>query len=468
MINPLNYIQIRHKLFAIFVLSNILLIVSMWQVFHWSFNKSFVSYATERDQAFVEQMATRAANLYSEFQSWDFLIQESRQEKQWQQTKLDNIHNLTPLPDTPNLDILYPSQYYRTRFLLFSGKQQALIGNGDFDKVLTHEVVLNGETIGYVGLQSIRELVQDQTVRFVKQQSEAFLLISTFMLVIAALLTWPLAQWLSAPISSIRQATRKLAAGEFDTRLRVVGKDELANLGRDFNNLAITLDKTRQARKRWVADTAHELRTPVAILRGEIEAMQDGIIKMTPEALNSLLQETLHIGRMIDDLNQLSMHDMGSLSYHMELIKIDAVLVDTIQSLSRPFEEAGILVDLNIARGEFEMMADADRLFQLFSNLMNNSLKYTNSPGTLTILLCKKDNFIRILFEDSAPGVSDEDKERIFEQFYRVENSRNRMSGGRGLGLAICHNIVEGHHGRISAYHAKAGGLGIKIEFPLN
>ncbi len=462
-------LKIRHKLFAVFVLSNILLIVSMWQVFQWSFDKGFVSYATERDRDFLEQMANRTANLYIYYDDWYFLVQESRMEKEWHQAKLENLRDLIPPPSTPNLDLIYPSQYYRQRFLLFDSQHESIIGKVPFVNAETHAVTVNKKIVGYVGLRSIRELVQDQTLRFVRQQGEAFLLISAFMLAIAALLTWPLAQWLSRPLCSMQRATKKLAAGEYETRIAVKGSDELADLSCNFNNLASTLEHTREARKRWVADTAHELRTPVAILRGEIEAMQDGIIKVSSESLSSLQQETLHLARLIDDLNQLSMHDTGNLNYNMEDVIINDILEQAVKSMSLPFKEAGLELTFEYSQQKpIKTMGDSDRLYQLFSNLMNNSLKYTNAPGKLSVTISVKNKRIVIRFEDSAPGVSEEDKNRIFEQFYRVENSRNRATGGRGLGLTICSSIVDGHQGTIGAYHSPDGGLGIKIEFPLN
>ncbi|WP_394178867.1 ATP-binding protein [Marinomonas posidonica] len=462
-------LKIRHKLFAVFVLSNILLIVSMWQVFQWSFDRGFVSYATERDRDFLEQMANRTANLYIYYDDWYFLVQESRMEREWHKAKLENLRDLVPPPSTPNLDLIYPSQYYRQRFLLFDLQKRPIIGSTPFASAETHAVKVDDRVVGYVGLRSIRELVQDQTLRFVKQQGEAFLLISAFMLAIAALLTWPLAQWLSRPLCSMRMATKKLAAGQFDTRIEVKGTDELADLSCDFNHLACTLENTREARKRWVADTAHELRTPVAILRGEIEAMQDGIIKVTPESLASLQHETIHITRLIDDLNQLSMHDMGSLNYDMEELELNDIVEQAVQAMTLPFNEAGLDIEFeDLENTPITLTGDADRLHQLFSNLINNALKYTNAPGKLKVSLSKQSKKAVILFEDSAPGVSEEEKERIFEQFYRIENSRNRATGGRGLGLAICTNIVNGHQGKINAYHSPIGGLGIKIELPLN
>lgn len=461
--------QIRHKLFLVFVLSNVLLIVSMWQVFQWSFDRGFVTYATERDRDFLQQMANRTANLFIYYDDWYFLVQESRLEKEWQQAKLENIRDLIPPPSTPNLDLIYPSQYYRQRFLLFDQEKQPLIGDVTFADAETHAVMVDNSLVGYVGLRSMRALVQDQTLRFVRQQGEAFLLISAFMLTIAALLTWPLAQWLSRPICTVRQATKRLAAGDFDTRIKIKGTDELADLGRDFNHLASTLEHMRDARKKWVADTAHELRTPVAILRGEIEAMQDGIIKVSDNSLASLQQEAVHIARLIDDLNQLSMHDMGSLNYCMEEADLNDILEQTVHSMQLPFDEAGLELELVIVKkNPIIITGDDDRLHQLFANLMNNTLKYTNAPGKLTVTLTRENKKAVVLLEDTPPGVCDEDITQIFEQFFRVENSRNRATGGRGLGLAICTNIVDGHQGTISAYHSSFGGLGIRVEFPLN
>lgn len=439
----------------------------MWQVFQWSFDHGFVSYATQRDRDLLAQMANRTANLYVYYNNWDFLVSESKRELEWQRAKLENMRDLIPPPVTPNLDLIYPSQYYRQRFALFDKDGNPLIGGISLERAETQPVIVNKQTVGFVGLRSMKELVQDQTIRFVRQQGESFLLISAFMLAIAALLTWPLAKLLSRPISEISQATRKLASGDLNTRIQVNGKDELGQLAADFNQLAASLEEAKQARKRWVADTAHELRTPISVLRGEIEAMQDGIIPVTPDSLNSLLQETLHLGRLVEDLNQLSMHDMGNLNYKMAPTNVCEVLKHCMQGMQRTFEEAGIEMNLIVEKKcKNQIMADHDRLSQLFSNLMSNTLKYTNAPGKLDIIINKQANHLEIRMEDSAPGVCDQDKEKIFERFYRIEHSRNRQTGGRGLGLAICRKIIDGHQGKIEAYHSPSGGLGVRIELP--
>jgi len=411
-------------------------------------------------------MATRSKHLYMSYDNWDFLVLEKETVKKWHNKQLVSDANITP-PATPNLDLIYPSKNYRTRFLFYDADKQLLIGKMKFTNAMTKPIKLDGNIIGFVGLRPIDDILQNHTLKFVKQQGEAFLLISAFMLTIAALITWWLAKQLSKPICDMSRATRCLTSGDYTTRIQSNRSDELGQLAFDLNHLASTLENTRQARKRWVADTAHELRTPLAILRGEIEAMQDGIIKITPESLDSLLNETVHLGRLINDLNQLSMHDTGNMDYKMEDIDLIHILENTVASMQRSFDDAKLTLTLNTERKKtMPITADSNRLSQVFSNLMNNSLKYTHSQGELAIHIYNTEKSIVITFEDSAPGIDEKDIAKIFDRFFRVESSRNREKGGRGLGLSICRSIIDGHRGEISAYNSPTAGVGIKIELP--
>ncbi|WP_438466118.1 ATP-binding protein [Marinomonas sp. PE14-40] len=466
--NLLSTLKLKYKLFIIFAVSNILIIGSMWQIYQWSFDQGFFNYVIQQDKSYLGQMANRSANLYIYYEDWDFLVSESRLEEDWKKAKLASTADMVPSPLTPNLDLIYPSQQYRKRFLLYNADKETLIGEIPFKYALTQKVKVAGEVVGYVGLRSLKEVVQHHTIEFVKKQAESFLLISAFMIAIVALFTWSLAKAMSRPICQMSQATRQLASGSYSTRLPTNSRDELGMLAFDLNHLASTLQNTTEARKRWVADTAHELRTPLAILRGEIEAMQDGIIKVTPDSLGSLLNETVHLGRLIEDLNQLSMHDTGNMDYKMEEHDVVDVLEQTVASMQRSFEEANLNLSLTFDKKRaIPITADANRLNQLFSNLMSNTLKYTSAPGELSIHVQKQKHAVVISFEDSAPGICSEDIEKIFERFYRTECSRNRKTGGRGLGLAICRSIVNGHRGTISSYSSSKQGLGIRIELPL-
>nr|CAA6802370.1 MAG: Sensory histidine kinase BaeS [uncultured Thiotrichaceae bacterium] len=212
-------------------------------------------------------------------------------------------------------------------------------------------------------------------------------------------------------------------------------------------------------------DIAHELRTPLSILRGEIEAIQDGISQATPQTIQSLHQETLHLQRLVEDLYTLSISDSGSLTYHKTTLNIAGLLRETLAQFDAPLKEAQLILTseiINIANVE----GDSQRLQQLFQNLLRNSLRYTDTPGKLHVTLTVTSNQVSISFEDSPPGVPNESLPHLFERLYRVESSRNRATGGAGIGLSICHNIALAHDGSISAEPADLGGLKITITLP--
>jgi two-component system sensor histidine kinase BaeS len=204
------------------------------------------------------------------------------------------------------------------------------------------------------------------------------------------------------------------------------------------------------------------------VLQGEIEALLDGIHNITPETIRSLHAETLRLKRLVEDLYQISLSDLGTLSYRKENLAPVEVLKDSIEYYRAEFDRKGIVLKENISGGREAIgFADRERLKQLFVNLLENSLRYTDAGGTLKIVTEVSGEFITIEFQDSKPGVSMNDMEKLFERFYRVEGSRSRNSGGAGLGLTISKKIVDAHEGIISAHPSPLGGLLIRIRMPV-
>jgi two-component system, OmpR family, sensor histidine kinase BaeS len=322
--------------------------------------------------------------------------------------------------------------------------------------------------VGYLGMRPRQRLTDTHQLMFVQQQELATAMIAGVMLLISALISLPLANRLVLPIRRLAASMHRLACGEFETRVAVGPEDELGQLARDFNTLALSLEKNEQARRRWVADISHELRTPLSVLRGEIEAIQDGVRQSGPESMNSLHGEVMHLSRLVDDLYQISLYDIGALSYKKETVDLRAMLVHALESFHSEFAQKGIALDSALASdGEFPVFADPGRLHQLFDNLLDNALKYTDRGGELSVRLERRGNRALIAFSDSAPGVTPEEQDKLFDRLYRVESSRNRALGGAGLGLAICKNIVEAHEGSIRALPSPKGGISICIDLPL-
>ncbi|MBA1842338.1 two-component system sensor histidine kinase BaeA, partial [Escherichia coli] len=199
---------------------------------------------------------------------------------------------------------------------------------------------------------------------------------------------------------------------------------------------------------------------------GELEAIQDGVRKFTPETLASLQAEVGTLTKLVDDLHQLSMSDEGALAYQKAPVDLIPLLEVAGGAFRERFASRGLKLQFSLP-DSITVFGDRDRLMQLFNNLLENSLRYTDSGGSLKISAEQHDKTVRLTFADSAPGVSDDQLQKLFERFYRTEGSRNRSSGGSGLGLAICLNIVEAHNGRIIAAHSPFGGLSITVELPL-
>lgn len=222
-----------------------------------------------------------------------------------------------------------------------------------------------------------------------------------------------------------------------------------------------------QDQKQWLADTSHELRTPIAILRAQVEAFQDGIQEVNPKTLQVLHTEIMGLSKLVDDLYWLSRFDVGSLKH--SFVPVD--VVSTLQDVSDLFEERYAEKELTIDKSGITsesctVYADNNRMRQVFINLLENALRYTDRGGKLKFSIEKSPTAVVLRFDDSHPSIPDEMMPKIFDRFFRVEPSRSRELGGSGLGLAICKTIIEAHSGTITASKSDLGGIRIEIILP--
>ncbi len=321
----------------------------------------------------------------------------------------------------------------------------------------------NGKVVGWVVGSPPERLTRSTDINFDHQQKRTSWLIVGLSTLLAALVTWLMSRGLLAPVKRLVAGTHHLAAGNFATRVEVGSQDELGQLAQDFNRLASSLEKNESMRRAFMADISHELRTPLAILRGELEAMQDGVRKLTPEAIASLQSEVGVLSKLVDDLHQLSLSDEGALAYRKQATDLVQLLEVAAGSFNERYRSHGLTLTLQMP-DEAPFFGDPDRLMQLFTNLLENSLRYTDAPGQVEVRLTYEAPWWQMSFADSAPGVDAQQQAKIFERFFRTEGSRNRASGGSGLGLAICKNIVDAHGGHIAAEHSDLGGLKIALQ----
>jgi two-component system sensor histidine kinase BaeS len=206
------------------------------------------------------------------------------------------------------------------------------------------------------------------------------------------------------------------------------------------------------------------LRTPLTILQGEIEALLDGIRPLTLEHIHSLHQEVGHLLRLVADLYDLAQADLGTLNYQKHTLNLCELVRDSVASFQPAFHKANLQLDFHTSAEKIYCLGDTDRLRQLCNNLLQNSLRYTDSGGAVRVTLDQYVATIVLNISDSTPGVPDEALPRLFDYLYRVDSARTRSKGGSGLGLAICQRIAEAHQGILSASHSESGGLSVNLQ----
>jgi len=356
------------------------------------------------------------------------------------------------------------------RLALFDENKQLVVGPPGLPVrgYVLRPIIIGETTAGWLGLMPLRHGSHPLELAFVQEQTRAIFLAGFCVLALAGLISFLLSKHFLAPIMKLTEAAKELSSLHFGTQIDVQTSDELGLLANAFNSMAQALEKNETLRKQWTADVAHELRTPLAILRGEIEAMQDGVREITAERLDSLHDETNRIGKLVDDLHVLFVADSENLVQQKRPVQPLDILQEVIGTFETRLTQTGIQLEAHSIEDQGAViMGDEDRLRQLFANLIENTVRYTNSPGVLRVNHYCSLRKLTLVFEDSPPGVPSEALDRVFDRLYRVDKSRSRALGGSGLGLSICKEIVSGHGGAIRAAHSSLGGLLISIEFPL-
>lgn len=331
-------------------------------------------------------------------------------------------------------------------------------------KPIRVNVYADGKLVGELQSAPRRHFSSPQETAFSKQQWITSGLIGVVSLVLAAFVSWGLTRIFLAPIRRTILGISQLSSGDYSSRLNEQREDEFGQIMNDLDQLAFKLEENRTSRRRWLADISHELRTPVTVLTGEVEMLKDGIRPLNMDQVLSLDQEISRLRKLIDDLYELSISDIGGLRYSFFPINIRDDLDNAVNLIKNRAQDQGNAICVS---GEINAMinADSQRLDQLFTNLLENAIAYSDSPAKIEIVLSKSSQRVSIKIEDTPPGVDQNECDKLFDPLYRLDASRN--SKGAGLGLSICRNIVIAHRGTISASPSKLGGLCIEINFPL-
>jgi len=286
-------------------------------------------------------------------------------------------------------------------------------------------------------------------------------------LLLAEILSFLLLRKVLKPLRQMTEISRKIAAGDYSGKVPMVSGDEVGQLAAAFNSMAEGLQRIESLRKMMVIDVAHELRTPLTNIKGYLEAIADGVVPPSRETFALLQEETLRLERLVEDILKLAKADAARMDLHKVDIQITQVVSQLLTAFRPQFAAKRIQVLTNFQDGIDRLLADAEKLVQVVTNLLQNACQYTPPGETLRISTRSVEGEMRCTFSNPVGELSDRDIPLIFERFYRGEKSRSREHGGAGIGLAIVKELIEAHHGHVGA-EISDGNIQIWFSLPFN
>ena len=311
-----------------------------------------------------------------------------------------------------------------------------------------------------------RHDVEPPLTQFTERVTKTLILAGLVAGVVGILLVLLLSRRMLGSIGNLTTAARRLGRGDLSSRVPVRGNDEVAELGHAFNNMADALEDSERQRRAMVSDVAHELRTPLANIQGHIEAMQDGLMQPNAENLDTVHRQTLHLNDLISDLRLLAETEARELSLSMEPAAIGEIVNDAVGSFRPHAASASIRISTEIGDGLPAVSVDRLRIRQVLGNLLDNAIRHTPAGGVVTVAAGHHGGGVRVEVADTGSGIPPDALPHVFDRLYRADPSRDRATGGSGLGLTIARQLVEAHGGTIWAESEPGQGSRFGFDLP--
>ena len=351
-----------------------------------------------------------------------------------------------------------------SRLSLYDEKHQFIVGEPATDQIAYRPILVDQKVVGYLGLKPVLDQDDASSINFFSNQKRYLLLVYALTVLSSLVAALLMATYFKKPIQRLLNATLELTRGNYQHQVMIKRNDELGDLSNQLNHLADILHQHEESRRQWVADTSHELKTPLAVLQAQIEAMQDGIRKATPEHLDAMMRQVSSLKKLTQDLADLAQADAQQLKCYFAEVNPWDVVLQEVDNFKSTFEQNQLEVSLS---GEGALLSlDRDRFKQIIVNLLGNCVRYTEQGGKIQIHTQQNEHEWILYVDDSPFGVSDEQLARLGERFYRVDDSRTRSTGGTGLGLALSCKLAQALGGSLAFNHSPLGGLRCVLTFP--
>ncbi len=452
----------RKKLFlstiGIILLTLILSIVSVDIVFR----RQFTDYISQSNETMLEQLPSRLGAIYLKNGSWDT-------------SSLEQINNSLPMEayvtlKDPHGNIIARLENPMNAMHTHTGMPSMSSMDYTVQAWKTQSLPITGPR----GIIAVAEIRYPTRARILDPQDEYFsaavynslIVAGTISLIIGVVLSFLMSRRLVSPLRSLTAAAYRIGAGNLDERVSSRTADEVGWLAKAFNAMADNLKGQERLRKQFTADIAHELRTPLTSIRSYIEAFQDGVLPANAENLASISEEIDRLVGLVSDLSDLNIAEMGALAISPHPINLGSVIEKVIRNLTPAIQDKGLTISFANHTTNAEISGDEHLLTRLYYNLIHNSYKFTESGGAISVTLDSFIGQVQVKIKDSGIGMPKSVIPLIFERFYREDQSRNRETGGSGIGLALVKQIVLLHQGTISVESELGDGSVFTVTLP--
>ena len=425
--------------------------------------RGFAEFLEQREHDRIAQIADRLGEAYKE--SFDL-------EEAWESVPAVRRGRMRPPPPEEGIEEKAGETRFVIRRHVARPPLQLQDADGNYvrgernlppEHVVREPIESDGRVVGYLAWP--RAPRHPDQLAFAHEQLKHMAKLAPIALLIAAAFAALITALVVRPIRVLSGGAAALARREFATRLPEDRRDELGQLAADFNRLAGALEGYDGRQRQWLADISHELRTPVTVLRGELEALLDGLRPADGNAIRSLRQEVGRLEALIGDLQLVSLAESGGLRLNLAPADLGEVVRRSAERFGERLRARGFELRVETAPG-LATNLDTPRIEQVMANLLENTLRHATAPGPVTVTVRAEGPQAVLSVADAGPGVPPEALPRLFDRLYRVEAARTRAAGGAGLGLSICKSIVEAHGGTIAAQRSAAGGLEIVVRLP--
>jgi signal transduction histidine kinase len=443
-------IPFTYQLIGAFAIATICAILIVYAFADWSIQERFRTYRARAATLQARPLQRFLTSYYYRFGSWEGLSELLNPQ----------LQELPPLEQ--------PLVIADATGLVFISSDPRLLGRRLSERELSAGVPIRvgGERVGTLIMAIPAGTFNPLEQAFSQSVRDSILLAGAIALIIALGLGILFVRRLARPLAELRVAAEQISQGKLEPRVHITSSDELGRLGRTFNQMAESLQRSEALRRQLILDIAHELRNPLMVQQSHLELLLDNVVPPTPEQLQTIYEQNLLLGRLVRDLQLLALADAGELQIVRVPTQFREILQRVIAHIHPTLEEKQIALEAQITDDLPTVSVDPQRIEQVLLNLLDNACRYTPPGGKIVLSAYREDGAVHVSVRDGGPGIAPEDLPHIFERFYRGDKSRARSSGGTGLGLSIAKALIEAHGGRIWAENAPQGGACFHFTVP--